>query len=192
MKLKILFVLGAFVVAVSGTAAAKYVSTKLTIDGPGMPSPVTIRNRGVIDRMSTETLDGALRARVAPPRSTGPAYMLEYHFGVGDKNGSRTEVIRQAYYPFAEGGLVAFTPRHQRIDMSFGPVRFAPRWVEVGDWAVQKLRAMGLPNSPPEDGPDAVAPPRLDPPPSRWPWFAGLAALTAGAGAVAGARRRTT
>jgi hypothetical protein len=127
-----------------------------------------------------------------PPRIDRPAYLLEYDFGVSDGKGSRTETIRQTFYPFAEGGPVVFTPRHQKIDMSYGPVHFFSGWFEVPGRVVQKLHAMGLPDGPPEaDSPTAAAP-RLDPPSSRWPWFVGLAALTTGAGAVAGARRRTT
>jgi hypothetical protein len=192
VKLKILLVFGAFVVALSGTAAAKFASHRLTIDGPGMTSPTTINQRRVIDRVSIATLLGTRRSRTARPASTGPSYLLEYDFGVSDEKGSRIETIRQTFYPFAEDGPMVFTPRHQKIDMSYGPVHFVSGWFEVRGRVMQKLRAMGLPDSPPKDGPAAVAAPRLDPPTSRWPWFVGFAALTAGAGAVAGARRRTT
>jgi hypothetical protein len=190
VKLRFLLVLGACVMALSGTAAAKYASYKLTVDGPGMPSPGTIRDRGVIDRLSNETLEGTELARVDPPPSSGPAYLLEYAFAVGDEKGGRLETIRQTLYPFAAGGPVVFTPRRQKIDMSFGPVRFTSGWFEVRGSVLRELRGIGLPDSPPEDGPGAVAAPRLDPPPTKWPWYVGLAALTAGAGVLA--LRRTT
>jgi hypothetical protein len=191
MKLKVLIAIGAFLVAASGTAAAKFASSSLTIDGPGMASPGTVHARRFIDRVSIATLDGTDRLRAERPLSTGPAYVLEYGFGVGDEYGSRTETIRQVLYPFAAGGPVVFTPRRQRIDLSYGPVRFAPGWFEVPRWVLPKLERAGLPHKRPEPEPDPAAPASLDPPASGWPGLVGLAALTLGAAAVARRRRAT-
>lgn len=104
MRLRILLAAGAFLVAATGTAAAKFASYSLTIDGPGMPSPGAVHARRVIDRVSIATLVGTNRLRTERPRPTGPAYVLEYGFGVSDENGSRTETIRQRLHPFAIGG----------------------------------------------------------------------------------------
>jgi hypothetical protein len=188
MRLKIVIALGAFLVAASGTAAAKFASYSLTIDGPGMDSPGAIHQRRAIGRVSVATLIGTNRTRIERPRSRGPAYRLEYSFGVSDANGSRTETIRQTLYPFATGGPVVFTPRRQRIEMSYGPVRFAAGWFEVPRWVIRTLEGEGLPQTPPE--PDAAsARARLDPPNSGWGWLTGLGLLTAGGGMVAARRR---
>jgi hypothetical protein len=189
MRLKIVIALGALLVAASGTAAAKFASYNLTIDGPGMASPAPIHQRRAIGRVSIAMLIGTNRTRIERPRSRGPAYLLEYSFGVGDANGSRTETIRQTLYPFATGGPVVFTPRRQKIDMSYGPVRFAAGWFEVPQWVMQTLEGAGLPQTPPE--PDAApARARLDSPNSEWGWLTGLGLLTAGGGIVAARRRQ--
>jgi hypothetical protein len=190
MKLRFLLALGVFIVAASGTAAGKAAVHKVTINGPGMSAPGSVEDR-VVNRLTLATLDGVDRARTDRPRSTGTAYELAFHFAVADANGSRTEIIRQIFYPFAAGGPVVFTPRHTRIDWSFRPLRFDPGWFEVPGWVVRELLDVGMPDASRQPNPKAAAAPQLDPPSSKWPWFVGLAALTA-AGAVAGARRRAT
>jgi hypothetical protein len=189
MRLKIVIAIGALLVADSGTAAAKFASYSLTIDGPGMTSPAAIHQRRAIGRVSIATLVGTNRTRIERPRSRGPAYLLEYSFGVSDANGARTETIRQTLYPFAPGRPVVFTPRRQKIDMSYGPVRFEAGWFEVPQWVIRMLEDEGLPQTPPE--PDAAsARARLDPPNSGWGWLTGLGLLTAGGGIVAARRRQ--
>jgi hypothetical protein len=187
VKLKFLLAVGVVALGVPGIAEAKYVSHKLRIEGPGMSSPGIIQRRSDIDRLSNATLE-ARHEQTDRPASSGPAYLLEYRFAVGDADGSRVETVRQTLYPFAEGGPVVFTSRGQMIDMSFGPVRFDPGWYEVPGWVIGKLRGVGLPDAPPR--PVAA---QSNNPPSRssWPLVAGLAALTA-VGAVAGARRQST
>jgi hypothetical protein len=187
VKLKFLLAIGVVALGASGVAEAKYVSHKLRIEGPGMPSPGVVHRRSDIDRLSNATLE-ARHEQTDRPASTGPAYLLEYRFAVGDADGSRVETVRQTLYPFAEGGPVVFTARGQMIDMSFGPVRFDPGWYEVPGWVIGELRRVGLPDAPtnPVTAPNNNLPSR-----SSWPLVAGLAALTA-VGAVAGARRRST
>jgi hypothetical protein len=192
MKLKSILVLSTLLLVVgSSTAAAKYASHSLTVDGPRMGSPGVIRERRSIDRVSVAMLVGTDRIRVERPRSTGPAYLLEYAFGVGDEDGSRTETIRQSIYPFAVSGPVVLTPSRQKIDLSYGPVRFAPGWFEVPRWVMQKLEGLGLPHAPPEPGPASAAPVSLDPPSPIGRWVVGLALLTVGAAVVAAFRRRS-
>jgi hypothetical protein len=190
MKLRIVLVLAAFLLAGSGPAAAKFISHSLTIDGPGMASPATIREQRSINRMYSAILVGPQRIRADRPQSRGPAYQLEYGFVVSDANGGRVETVRQTLYPFAAGGPVVFTPRRQRIDMSYGPVRFAHGWFEVPGRILHKLEQAGLPDTPPQPDPAPAAPARLNPAPSGWWWMLALAALAMGAGAVKVRRRR--
>jgi hypothetical protein len=192
MKLKILLALGAFLVAASGTAEAKFTSYRLTIDGPGMGSPGTIHERRSIDRVSMATLVGTHRTRTERPQSPGPAYLLEFGFGVSDENGSRSVTIRQTLYPFAAGGPVVLTPRRQKIDMSYGSAHFAPGSFQVLSWVLHRLERVGLPHTPPEPDPDPTTPARLDPPSVGLRGVLGLAVLAVGAGAVAARRRQLT
>jgi hypothetical protein len=188
MRLKIVIAVGAVLVALSGTAAAKFATYSLTIDGPGVASPTAIEQRREIGRLSVATLIGTNRTRIERPRSRGPAYLLEYSFGVSDENGSRTETIRQTLYPFASGGPVVFTPRRQKIGLSYGPECFESGWFEVPQWAMRTLESVGLPQTPPE--PDAAsARAGLDPPNSGWRWLMAFGLVTAGGGIVAVRRR---
>jgi hypothetical protein len=189
MKLKYLLALSVLVIAAtSGTAAGKAAATKVKINGPGMTSPGTIARLSVVNRITLATLDDTNRTRIERPRSTGPAYELEFTFAVADANGGRTEIIRQTLYPFAAGGPVVLTGRGEKIDMSFGPIRFDPGWFEVPRSTVRELRKVGLPHVSPER--ETTTSSASHPETTQWPWFAGFAALTVGAGAFAATRRR--
>jgi hypothetical protein len=200
MRYKILGGLICAVLAVPGTAAAKYVAVDLALSGPGTGGPQVTESRRLIDRVSTTLLIDRVsvplltdtRARAGRPESTGPAYLLAYTFGVGDAHGSHTETIRQLLYPFAAGGPVVFTPRRQKIAMSFGPVRFAPGWVEVPPSIVHKLERVGLPDEPPAGAPVALASPQLESSGSSMPWLWGLTAGLSLVGALAWRRSSIT
>jgi hypothetical protein len=185
VKPKTLIAAGILLLGWSATPEAKFVSQSLTIDGPGMQVPGVIGTRRAVDRVYAATLVGSDRGQVKRPLVAGPAYRLVFVFGVGDENGSRTANIRQTLYPFAPGGAVVRTPGGQRIDMSYGPVRFAPRWFEVPDRVLRELQSAGLPSSEPERHPAVEEREPLAPSSSRWPWLVGIAVLTAcGAGAI--------
>ena len=92
----------------SSPAEAKYSTESLTIDGPGMDSPGVIESRRLIDRIYSATLVGTQRAKIAPPVQPGPAFFLEFEFGVADEDGARTETVDQIVYPFAQGGGQSF------------------------------------------------------------------------------------
>lgn len=167
-------------VLASDTAEAKYVSETLTIDGPGMDSPGIIESRAAIDRVYAATLVGKQRARIARPAEPGPAYLLEFGFGVGDEDGARTETVGQVLYPFAQGGPAVLTPRGQGFDMSYGAVRFRPGWYAVPSEVLRILVRRGLPRALPRSELARNASTRADSEASRPP-RAGIAAMIVGA-----------
>jgi hypothetical protein len=131
----------------SSPAEAKYSTESLTIDGPGMDSPGVIESRRLIDRIYSATLVGTQRAKIAPPVQPGPAFFLEFEFGVADEDGARTETVDQIVYPFAQGGAVLRTTSGQGFDMSYGPVRFRPGWFVVPRNVLRLLEGVGLPRT---------------------------------------------
>jgi hypothetical protein len=124
VKVKVLLFCGAFLVAASGNAAAKVATERLTVDGPGMTSTGVIGEGRLLDQASSSLLFRSERARTAPPRTPGPAYVIVYSFGVHDEDGSRTDTIQMTLYPFAPSGPVVFTATRQGIDTTYGRVRF--------------------------------------------------------------------
>lgn len=148
MRLWILLAAVACLLALaSSPAEAKYSTESLTIEGPGMDSPGVIESRRLIDRIYAATLVGGQRATITPPVEPGPAFFLEFEFGVADKDGARTETVDQIVYPFAQGGPVVRTPLGQGFDMSYGPVRFRPGWFGVPRNVLRILEGGGLPRT---------------------------------------------
>ena len=183
MKLKTLLFVGAFVLATSGSASAKVAAVGLTVDGPGMLSAGVVREGRLLYRVSSVLLFNGNRSRTQPPLTPGPAYVLAYDFGLHDEDGSRTETVHQTLYPFASGGPVVFTEKRQRIEMTYGPVRFASGWFKVPPLILRRLQHAGLPTTPP--GPEIVANERTAAPPDArpgWPWLLGVGALATAAG----------
>jgi hypothetical protein len=193
MRLMVLLFLGAFVIGASGSAEAKVAAYRLTLDGPGMESFGVIREGRLLDRASSLLLFRGKRARAAPPQTPGPAYVLAYRFGVHDEDGSRTETIHQTLYPFASGGPVVFTARRQRVDMTYGPVRFVSGWFRVPGGVLRKLQQAGLPAVAPEPELDMSQPTsgRIDATRSGWLWLFGVGALVTVAGTAFQRRRRS-
>jgi hypothetical protein len=188
VRLKILLIATALVVTFSDTAAAKFGCFKLTISGPGMTSPHVIRDRRAVDRLTIEMLVGNHRVATERPRSAGPAYSLEYVFGVSDQNGSRIERIRQLLYPFAAGGPVVVTHRGQTFDTSYGAMRFSPGWFKAPRWVLARLERVGLPSTVPQREVASAA--QVDRASSGGRWAIVLALLMVGGTAVGGAKRR--
>ena len=185
MNIKLIVAVFCLTLSISGPASAKFAAVKVTLSGPGTGGPQVTKARGLMDSLWVATLDGEDRVRTERPESTGPGYLLEYTVGVGDANGSRNETISQTLYPLAEGGPVVFTGQGQKIDISFGPVRFDQGWFELPPDAVRKLRGLGLPDEPPATAPVALASPQLESSGSSMPLLWGLAAGFAGVGALA-------
>jgi hypothetical protein len=127
-------------------ANAKYVSESLVFDGHGMDLRGVIESRRSVDRVYAATLVGGHRDKVDRPVKLGPAYELEFTFGVGDEDGARIERAHQFLYPFAEGGPVVHTPKGQSFDMSYGPVRFRRGYFAVPPRILHILHRAGLPD----------------------------------------------
>jgi hypothetical protein len=200
MKLNVFAIAAALVVLIASPAEAKYTVEQLRIDGPGMEEPFVIKRSMRLNVMSSATLWSAKvipsccghgdRGRIEKPSDLGPAYELEYRFGVGDNNGSSTQYARQLFYPFAAVGPVVFTPRGQKIELSFGDERFAGGWFKLDERMLPELEKLGLPATPPvleeEQGVDTT--PSTTSPLSLWP-LALVAAFLVGGGAVLARRR---
>lgn len=184
MKLKLLVFVGVLLLAATGTAAAKVAALSLTVDGPGMSATGVVSESRLLYRASSVLLLNGNRARTQPPVNPGPAYVLAYIFAVDDDDGSRTDTAHQTLYPFASGGPVVFTERRQKVDMTYGPVRFPSGWFKVPPLILRGLQQAGLPTMAP--GPETVTSERTaarsEETRSGWLWLAGAGALVAGAG----------
>jgi hypothetical protein len=147
MRLWILIPAVAGLLALANPAGAKYVSESLRIDGPGIDSPGVIESRRVIDDVYSATLVGRQRERTARPAEPGPAFLLEFTFGVDDEDGARTETVNQILHPFAQEGPLVLTPPGQGFDMSYGPIRFRPGWFAIPAKVQRILEDRGLPRA---------------------------------------------
>jgi hypothetical protein len=195
MKLKMILAAIVFLLSLTGLARAKYFNESLTIAGPGLSTPIEIKNRRFLDRVYRTLLAGRARERAERPSSPGRAYELNHSFAIGDNDGSDSATIHQTLYPFAKGGPVVSTPRGERFKMSFGIVRFHPDWYEVPEPVLDRLQEAGLPvtqsqaqtRKVPELAPTAGA---RDNPSTKWQWVLGIAVAVMGAGIWAASRRR--
>jgi hypothetical protein len=192
MRFKLLSALVCALLALPGPVSAKTAAVRLTLSGPGTEGPQVTKDRQMIDSITLALLEGD-DAIDGSPESTGPAYHLRYKFAVADANGSHTETIRQSLYPFAAGGPVVFTPRRQKIAMSYGPVRFAPGWFEFPPTVVRRLGRLDLPDEPPSvTAPVALASPQVESSGPPVPLFLGLGAALTGAVVLAWRNRRAS
>lgn len=182
VKLMLLVLVGALVLAASGTAVAKVAAFRLTVDGPGMRSTGVVRESRLLARAWSVLLYGNDRARTQPPSAPGSAYVLAYAFQVHDEGGSRTETVHQTLYPFASGEPVVFNARGQKIDSTYGAVRFASGWFKVPPWFLRRLQQAGLPTV--AQGPELATNKSTAARPdarSQWPWLLGVGALVTAA-----------
>jgi hypothetical protein len=197
VKVKVLLLCGAFLIATSGNAAAKVATYRLTVDGPGMASTGVIGEGRLLDRVARVLLFTSSEARTSRPETAGAPYVLTYRLGVSDEDGNRNEIINQALYPFASGGPVVFTAKRQEIDTTYGRVRFVHGWFIVPSRTLRTLERAGLPAMAPE--PEAVSQlaterlrsSQLESIPWAWPWVLGMGALATAAGAFLQGRRRS-
>jgi hypothetical protein len=168
----------------------------VTITGPGMEEPTLIKRQLLVNVMSNATLVSSVTPRVIarrfsePPADLGPAYELEYRFVAGDNDGTSVQFARQRLYPFASGGPVVFTPRDQKVEMSFGNERFLPGWFEVDERVLPSHETLGLPDSPPAQVEEPTTSTPAAPAPSSSPWPLVTAVLFLVGGGVLLARRR--
>jgi hypothetical protein len=187
MRLKILIV-GALTLLLAAPAAAKFMSYRLKIEGPGMESPVVIKHRRLIDRIWSVSLVGRGREHVDCSERDEPAYELTYRFEVADDNGSRITPIHQVLYPFAEEPFV-FTPSKQKIPFSYGDVHFKGGCFSVQRWVLRELEDLGLPSTAPRASvQDPVA--IWTPSEPWWRWILGVGTVVAAGGAVLVRRTR--
>ena len=138
------------VVAASSEASAKFMTQSLTFAGPGVGTPRIVNAQRFINWMAGATLFRGGQRRSARPSATGPSYALQYTFAVGDGNGKHVDTIHQRLYPWASPRPVVFTPRRQKIAMSYGGVRVPGGWFTVSPRTLRRLEARGLPDDPPQ------------------------------------------
>jgi hypothetical protein len=143
-------VVAVLVVGVSAEASAKFMTESLTFAGPDVGETRIVHPQRFIDGMVSATVFRGRLGRSARPSSTGPSYALEYAFAVGDENGQHVDTIHQRLYPWASPHPVVFTPRRQKIAMSYGGVRVPGGWFTVSRETLRRLQAKGLPEQPPQ------------------------------------------
>ena len=182
VKARALFLAAVVVLVGTGTAAAKFTNSKITVDDADGVTVATTQGRRVMDRISLGILNVSRRNRVERPETLGPAYALTYHFDVADDRGPRTETAEQILYPFASSGPIVRTEPDEGFDMTYGPVRFASGWYEVPPFVIAELQNLGLPATEPlpEREPSRVSIPSDGSPP--WRLLVPLAGLIVWAG----------
>ena len=195
MKVRTILVAAVLSLCITGVAQAKYFNQSLTIEGPGLSSPVEIGDRVFLDRVYGTLLAGGSRVRAERPVTPGPAYELDHVFAIGDNDGAGEALIQQTLYPFASGGPVVRTSRGEHFEMSFGTIRFHRGWYEVPQSVLRRFEEAGLPSTRPgaASGRDPKLAPaaglRNDPPPP-WGWILGASAGLVGAVVFGLGRRR--
>lgn len=179
---------------VPGGALAKGASA-VTVDGPHLRTPIHLRGgegdpevgafaeaSGFFPAMFGQSPDPMLARR--PQGDLGPRYTATY---VVPSGGGHRDLIRQAIFPYAEGGPVTYTPPGQSF---FGSEETRGGWFGAPPEFKDELVAAGLPRS-------STAQPAGETPPARdfeaVPIVTAIVALVvAGAGFYAAVSRRRT
>jgi hypothetical protein len=145
----------AALVVLSGTAVLGFLSppaeakalsiVSATIRGPG--GPVLLGARALYRPHEGNLVDILFSGspRSAKPKRLGPSYPVRYRLSLHLFEPSRSAVVKQRLYPYAEGGPVVFTPEGQRFRVSRSISAHASSgWYQVPPSVLRHLEDRGL------------------------------------------------